>query len=255
MTSLFDEFGRCIPDNISESAHTTVRRYFKCNTPEIDLEAIFHQMTALLGQGSTDLTNFKSQIKALLKQLKADPETQNICNAPYVPFIIPKQSIHDAGELLQSTFLPAVCSSYNSRYPEYSFDNHYKGCLIERLTISPQSRHQELLDKLRQTDIIGLYFPAMDGYSLAAARERISSLPKQFSLAGGVDTCAAFIACPDLLMRTDGYPPLLWFGALETANHNEGFHLEAYGYNLTFNHRMHLGNADEYWVNGLVFTN
>ena len=30
-----------------------------------------------------------------------------------------------------------------------------------------------------------------------------------------------------------------------------GYHFEAYGYNLTFNRRPHLGHAAEYWSSGI----
>jgi len=60
------------------------------------------------------------------------------------------------------------------------------------------------------------------------------------------------IATPDLLLRTDGYPPLLWLGALQGEKEQVGYHFEAYGYNLTFNRKPHFNQVAEYWCAGLV---
>ena len=254
MNNLFDEFGRCIPGETSGKAQKTVRRYFKCDQPAIDLEQIYRNAASTLGKPKTSRAEFKATVEVLQQSIKNDDQLQNLNQCTYVPFILPQQKIEDIGEALESKYLPAVAASFSSRFPEYDFTNHYPASLTGKLKASPLSRHQSLLNKLQSEDVIGIYFPALDGYSLPAAREKANQLPSTFSLAGGVDTCAALIACPDLLMRLDGYPPLLWFGALESKDSNEGFHLESYGYNLTFNRRMHLNNADEYWANGLVIS-
>ena len=55
-----------------------------------------------------------------------------------------------------------------------------------------------------------------------------------------------------LLLRRDGYPPLLWLSGVEAEAPDAGYHFEAYGYNLTFNRRPHLGQTAEYWWHGLT---
>ena len=90
--------------------------------------------------------------------------------------------------------------------------------------------------------VVGYYYPCMMEYSIPAAIECINTLPSQFLLAGGFDTCSAFIGSPNLLLRTNGYPPLLWMTALKTDKEDVGYHIEAYGYNLTF--RSKYGAAD-----------
>ena len=71
-------------------------------------------------------------------------------------------------------------------------------------------------------------------------------------MAGGFDTAAAFVAAPDLLLRGDGYPPLLWLAALDGEQPGIGYHFEAYGHNLTFNRRAHLDQTAEYWWSGIT---
>ncbi|XLM23265.1 hypothetical protein MKD33_18855, partial [Chromobacterium piscinae] len=61
---------------------------------------------------------------------------------------------------------------------------------------------------------------------------------------------AAFIGSPDLLLRRDGYPPLLWLSGLDGEKEGVGYHFEAYGYDLTFNRRVHQNMAAEYWASG-----
>ena len=38
----------------------------------------------------------------------------------------------------------------------------------------------------------------------------------------------------------------------ETDKEKIGYHIESYGYNLTFNKRPHLGNVAEYWAHSLI---
>lgn len=254
MTDYFDENGRCIPADITGKVQPKVRRYFYCTQPEIDLSAIYQRACRFLGTPKSTFEQFSNTIDALLTDIKSTPSISLALNGTYVPFILPARVQGDLGTDIENYYLPAVEQAYAEVYPDYEFTNHNTVELNQRFTSVSGTRHAELLSQLGQDDVIGLYFPALDGYSLEAARAQIETLPDEFSLAGAAETCSALIACPDLLMRLDGYPPLLWFGAVQSQDPNEGFHLEAYGYNLTFNRRMHLGNADEYWANGLVFT-
>ena len=75
--------------------------------------------------------------------------------------------------------------------------------------------------------------------------------PENWLLAGGVDTAAALIAEPGLLLRRKGYAPMLWTAGLETRE-GEGHYFEAYGYDMTFNRRMHFGECAETSSCGLV---
>ena len=97
-----------------------------------------------------------------------------------------------------------------------------------------------------------MYLPCLLEYSIPAALEQMATLPEHFLLAGGLDTSAAFVSLPGLLLRKDGYPPLLWFSGLAAEKDGVGYHYEAYGYNLTFNRRAHLGKVAEYWASALV---
>ena len=196
--------------------------------------------------------NFEQRAEAILQNLRSDPKTKSITEGVCVPFFLPKADYPDYGEALEKVYLPAVKNAFSEKFPQYECVNHHKASLAGTLRITPESRHERLDAGMQQDQVVGYYFPCLMEYSVPAAIEQMAALPEQFLLAGGFDTSAAMTGSPDLLLRTDGYPPLLWLSALKDANTQAGYHFEAYGYTLTFNRRSHLGQVAEYWTSGLV---
>lgn len=251
--SYFDKFGRCLPADLDGAVHHQTRRYFQLTYREIDLAQSYARLDAAFNVASSlTLEGFEQSIERLLANLAADPRTEAILNGVAVPIILPKAQYQDMGEALEATYLPAVDAAYHSVFPEYSFTNHAPHSLKGELTVTPDSRHERLLEKMTKDFVVGLYFPCMLEYSVPAAIEQIGHMPDRFLLAGGVDTAAAFISMPSLLFREDGYPPLLWLSGLTAKEENVGYHFEAYGYDLTFNRRVHLNNVAEYWASGIT---
>ena len=250
---LFDEHGRCLPGQLSAAVHGQTRRYFQCNRPAHDL-AVIHQRIRkhLAPELSIDVETFGEAIEGIRKRLGDDARTRNILEGVALPFMLPQMKVADIGEVLDTRFMPAVSSAYGEALPAYSFTNHHPSGTRKCLTAHPQSRHNRLLEAIAERDVCGLYFPCLSEYSIPAALEQLGKLPEDFLLAGGFDTAAALVGSPDLLLRGDIYPPLLWLGALEGEAPGIGYHFEAYGYNLTFNRRPHLDMAAEYWWNGLT---
>lgn len=249
---LFDDFGRCLPTAAQSPAHPRSRRYFTLQQPEIDYGASHARLLRHLGAGETvDAAAFAARAEAILARLRADPATAAITRGVAIPFILPRLAVDDMGRTLNERFLPALGRAFEETYPDYRFTNHNVGGLDGRLHIQPDSRHAGLVEAMGQAERVGIYFPALSEYSIPAALEQVAALPRHFLLAGGVDTSAALISAPGLLLRTDTYPPLLWLGALTSDQPGVGYHFEAYGYNLTFNRRPHLGQAAEYWTCGL----
>ena len=214
----------------------------------MDVDAMMARVTASLGDPGLDASEVSSRIDAILESMKGDSATAGIANGVYMPFVLPKDdSLSDMGAALQSRYLPAVGSAYTSKLPEYTFEVQHKPDLAGNMTILPDSRHDQLVDALASGPVVGIVFPCLSEYSSPAARERLSQMPDQFLLTGGVDLCGAFIGTPDILMREDGYPPTFWMSALEAERENLGYHIEAYGANLNFYRRAHLNQAAEYW--------
>ncbi len=249
---LFDSHGRCIP-HTEAPAHQVSRQYFKLQQPAIDLTAIHSRVSGLLGSdGLPTVAEFERRIGAIRQQLESDPTTANLLHGVGVPILLPRATHPDIGAALDERYIPAVESAFTAAYPGYTFTNHHKAGLAGKLTVSSASRHQTLVDQMRDGAIVGLYFPCLTEYSQQATREQMAALPDHLLLAGGFDTCAALIAAPDLLLNRDAYPPLLWLAALDSEKPEVGYHFEAYGYNMTFNRRLHFGEAAEYWASGIV---
>ena len=251
--SLFDAHGRCIPSELKAEVHQNTRRYFALAQPDVDYAAIHARISRHLGIAEgLSATGFQQRATAILHDLRRDPASSAIVNGVGIPFFLPKARYADYGEALEEFYLPAVKSAYAEKLPEYTFTSHHKGGLAGKLSIAPGSRHQRILDAMKQDCVVGYFFPCFTEYSVPAAIEQTTKLPQRFLLAGGFYTSAALIGSPDLLLRLDGYPPLLWLAALSGEKENVGYHFEAYGYNLTFNRRPHFGQAAEYWASGLV---
>ncbi|HJV26690.1 MAG TPA: hypothetical protein VJ673_13460 [Aromatoleum sp.] len=250
---LFDEFGRCIPAE-SVGAHRKSRRYFQIAKPEIDYAAILERSVRHFGNSiadELDAARFQARVESILEGLSKDLATKNITRGVGIPFIVPKTTEADIGAALEKTYLPAVAAAFHEKLPDATFKNHNRHPLDGQLGIVSGSRHESLIEAAGRSAVVGIYFPCLSEYSVPGAVAQTKLLPEQFTLAGGYDTCAALVGTPDLLIRADGYPPLLWLGALETQDKTSGFHFEAYGLNLTFNHRGHHDKMAEYWWCGL----
>ena len=250
---LFDQHGRCLPARTSAPAHARSRRYFQCNRPAIDSAEIHRRIRRHLAPTlriSED--EFCDRIERLRSELRDDPATRNLLAGTPVPFVLPQLQVEDIGESFDTLFLPALDAAYREALPDYQFVDHALGGTAGKLSVRPGGRHQMLLAAQGRGEVAGLYFPCLSEYSLPAAVEQLAALPDRFLLAGAFDTAAALIGTPDLLLREDGYPPLLWISGVAGDKPGVDYHFEAYGYNLTFNRRAHLDQLAEYWWHGLT---
>jgi len=249
----FDANGRCIPHGIRADVHAKTRRYFSIIQPEINYSHIYNRFKKhlKLGEGLS-LESFETRSENILTQLSTRSACKNILNGVHVPFILGQSTIADIGETFQSIWLPAVADSFQTFFSDRTFTNHYNHTLTGKMSVTPGSRYKQLLDAMQTGNVVGYYFPCLTEYSLPAAAEYVQTLPDNFILAGGFDIAAALVGSPDLLLREDGYPPLLWLAGVDGSNQDVAFQFESYGYNLTFNSRRHAGKAAESWASGLV---
>lgn len=230
-------------------AHATSRRYYKINPPRIDYEEVHGRLAKHLGV-QMPLSEFEGRAERALDWLEDDACVSAAGAGVRVPFIMPKGAWPDIGEAMDTFFLPAVRDAFKEA-SSYEFLNHAREGMKGKVSVAAGSRHQRLLDAMADQEMVGWYLPCVLEYSVPAALEQMEELPDGFLLAGGFDTAAAFVGTPDLLLRKDGYPPLLWLSALG-AEPGVGYHFEAYGYNLNFNRRPHLGQMSEYWSSALT---
>ena len=246
-TPRFDEHGRCLPTVAQAGlAHPVSRRYFRLEPQAVDLTAAHGRLKQHLGI-EMDARTFVQRVQALRERLATDPHTQGMLAGPAIPFALPQTQVVEIGTLMEEFYLPAIGRAFEQTYPGRQFTNHAKQGLAGKLSVQPGSRHEQLLARQENQEVVGFYFPCLSEYSIPAALEQMAGLPGHCMLSGGFDTSAALVAAPELLMRGDGYPPLLWLSGLAGEKPGVGYHYEAYGYNLTFNRRAHLNQVAEYW--------
>jgi hypothetical protein len=176
-----------------------------------------------------------------------------MANGIHVPFALPGDRPADLGAALEDTYLPALGRGWTARFPKSDFKNELKGGLRGKVTIVAGSRYERLVEAMSAGVVVGVYFPlALSGFSVPAAVAQMGSLPDQFMLAGALEASAALLGSPELVMKTDGYPPQLDLSALAAPAAGYGYHFAPYGLNLTFNGRFHNGLASDYCASGLT---
>lgn len=240
----FDTHGRCDPRGLKAPVHLKSRRYFQIEAPTSTLAQMHERLVRHLPGVCPSLDDFSTAVQGLRERIAADPALAGALNGPVVPFILPQSLISDEGSALEEFYLPRVAQAFAEAHPGKVFKDHHTQPLSGHLRTRAGSRHEQLLQRLQAGPVIGLYLPALREYSVPAAVERLAGLPADWLLAGGLDTAAALIAEPGLLLREHGYTPLLWTAALEGQT-GEGHCFEAYGHDMTFNRRKHFDACAE----------
>ena len=143
------------------------------------------------------LKDFKNRTLKILNELNSDPLTKNITKGMGVPFFLPKSETRDVGKELINKYIAALEKLFKEENPKYDFDNFCTEDLTNRLKVVPDSRHQTLIDAMKNDSVVGYYYPCLLEYSVPAAIERIKSLHKNFLLAGAFDTFSDFIGTKD----------------------------------------------------------
>ena len=253
----FQEDGRCTTSLTKHNVYSKSRNYFKIDEKKIknvSIDYLYKNYEKFLNIGSNfTLEQFKNEIFEIKKKLTNNKDYKNILNGISIPFILPKKDKNDIGENLEKIYLPALKKSYSDSFSNYQFVNHCKDDLKNKIKLCENTRNEKIIEKLKSETVVGILFPCLTEFSYPAAIETINNLPNDFLLAGAYEVMASVIGYPGLLRKDDGYPPLLWFSSIcNSENPKISYHIEPYGYNLTFNKRPHLNLAAEYWWHSLV---
>ena len=91
----------------------------------------------------------------------------------------------------------------------------------------------------------------LQGFSVHADREQMSSLPEQFLLGGALEAAACYIAYPDVLAR-DGNTPLLDLAAMQWQSADYSLYFYAGDGYASFDHGTTLDGAAGDCAGGLV---
>lgn len=251
LLSLFDRHARRIPPSGLQSSVIDADRDFHLSQPSLDYGRLIALATELLQQGPImSGAEFESRAKAILKQIKADKQLANLLKGVHLPIVLPQMAVGDYGQVLEDIFLPAVEKSYTAAFPSRSFYNNRKGNLVGQVMIVANTRHEQLLAQMSQKAVVGIYFPAaLQGFSIPASREQMTSLPDNIILSGGLDIAMAMAMYPKTLAR-DFNTPGLDMSALLWSSGDYSLFFEASGDSLDFDHGvLYVGG---YYSGGLL---
>ncbi|MBL7155430.1 MAG: hypothetical protein ISS88_02960 [Candidatus Portnoybacteria bacterium] len=208
---LFDSTGRRIPEGLPVGV-CDANRSLRLNQPELEQDVDYaNRITRLhecLGV-DTGITaeQFKAETERLLALIWDNSQIANIANGVWLPVILPKLTTNDIGETLEQ-YLEAVGKSYVKTFSDRRFYNYRKGMLVDNINIIDGSCHDQLIERMKQGPVMGINFPnPLQGFSINASREQISTLPEGFILSG-MDTLIAMAMYPDVLARDWNTPGL-----------------------------------------------
>jgi len=239
--SLFNNQGQRIPFENMRVFNEVSLSYYKLKSPKFSFEGILTNSQQYAGVDSKiSVKSFELVCLELKKKVQAEPSLNNLFNGIHVPFICPQASmISDLGTELEETTLPSVASSFKAEFPDLHCKATLQGSskLSGELSVAAGSRYEGFLEAHNKGAVAGWYFPqALQEYDIASQRTQMNSLPlpDDLVLSGGVDTAAALVGAPGLLINEDDYPPVLCLSALEHADERLMLCFKAYGHHLEF---------------------
>lgn len=254
--TLFDKHGRRIPEGLQANV-CDANREFRLDQPKLNKEVDFANRILRLHEClsiDTKITakQLKAETERLLALIRDNSQIANIANGVYLPIILPKLVTDDLGAELE-LYLVGVNNSYAKTFGDRKLYNHRKGTLANEVSAVRGSRHNRLISRMKESPIIGLHFPnPLQGYSIHADREQMSTLPKGFILSG-MDTPIAMAMYPDILAR-DWNTPGLDMSVLQWQSADGwALYFRAHGGRLTFDGTDDLALADGSYSGGLLF--
>lgn len=239
----FDDNGRRVPGKDARVFGSTPSFYYKLNQPAIDYELLFERSKQFnFVPEEVTSSDFQSNAETLLETIKTNAAYANLLKGVKVPFITGcKARGADLGEDLESSLLPSLKESFNTRFPEA----HFKAVLQSNselpgnLSLAPESRYQELISAVEAGAVVGWYFPqALQEFDTQSQRSQMASLPElagaKVCLSGGIDICAAVAGVPNLLISDEFYTPILCMSAYVHRDPRLVLLLKAYGPHMEF---------------------
>ena len=220
-TLLIDRHGRRIPPQGMQAKAKDANWDFCLEQPAIGYARRLAHLTRYFPEGTkfSSTEEFVRHTKEILDWIRGHEQISNLLTGDdlkvvRLPICLPKLEVEDYGRTLEEIFLTAAASSYREQFPDRKFVNHRQGELANQVSIAAGSRHKQLLARMVEGPVTGVFFSnALQGYSIDADCEQVASLPENILLAGGFDTITALTAYPDVLAR-DYHTPGLDLAAL-----------------------------------------
>jgi len=252
---LFDKHDRRIPEGLLANV-CDANRSFRLDQPVLAQKADYaNRILRLHGCFSIDTGVTAEQLKAgterLLAIIRENSQIANIVNGVYLPVVLPKLVTDNLGAELE-LYLAGVNKSYIRTFSDRKFYNRRKGTLTNEVSVVEGSRHDQLIERMKQELVIGLHFPnPLQGYSFNASREQMLTLPEGFILSG-MDTPIAMAMYPDILARGWNTPGLN-LAALQWQSADFSLSFRAYAVKLDFVGTAFLADARGSYSGGLLF--
>ncbi len=255
--SLFDEYGRRIPKDLQAKV-CDANRNFRLGQPKLDEEADFISYIMRLHEFIMDVSamhitveQLQLETERLLTIIRNDSRVANILNGVYLPVILPQLTTDDLGTALDQ-YLEGVSKSYVACFSGQELCSYYQDGLANKVSIINGSRHNQLIERMKQGLVIGIHFPnPLQGFSINASREQMSTLPESFILSG-IDTFIAMAMYPDIL-ACGSNTPFLDMAALFWQPNDYSFNFENHGSVLGFGNTIDLAVALNNCSGGLLF--
>lgn len=239
--SLFDDNGRRIPYSGMRVFNEVSLKYYKIDKSSFDFEEILANSKNFSDINPTvSVESFESTCLLLKEKLSKEPQLKNLFNGVHVPFICPRRNQNsDLGRELEKTTLPSVASSFKASFPELHCKATLQGSskLEGELFIAEGSRYDSFIEANNKGTVVGWFFPqALQEYDIDSQISQMKTLPiyENLVLSGTLDTAAALVGSPDLLVNIDDYPPVLCLSALQHSDERLMICFKAYGQHLEF---------------------
>lgn len=256
---LFDKNGRRIPSKDLQNNVCDPNKDFYLVQPEFKktkdyADRLLRFQEAFHPGPCISAADFERKSRELLDEIKSIKSLTNLLKGVYLPIILPKpENYTDYGTTLEQVFLEAVESSYKQQFPNRDFYNYRKGELANQVSLMEGTRHELLVERMKQGIVYAIYFPnPLQGFSVLASREQMKDLPEFLILSGGFDTAVAITMYPDTLAR-NFHTPVYDLSALHWRSPDYSLYFEAVGGRLDFGSGASRGGAGDRCSSGLLF--
>ena len=262
--SYFDINGRRIITEGMRVFSDKSKGYYALRKSDVDYASVLKN-SVQYGDINSDVSedHFKARCEQLKREIQDNADFSNLLCGVHIPFICKKiEPVKDFGKKLESIELPNYQRAFNAKFPQ----SHFKAVLQSNsqlagnVNLDSRSRYQHFVEACQEGIVVGWYFPqALQEFDVESQRKQMVALPesKNICLSGGIDTMAALIGTPDLLINEEAYAPILCFSSYVHVDPRLILLIKSYGPHMEFWCMTQMLTKDmpqvsEQWTGGLT---
>jgi len=240
---LFNALGRVVASADCRVFSDVPRDFYQLNTIDIQYG---RQHELFLDKGLIP-NNVPSEavverLRGIEEMIRNDKNYENIFDGIAIPFCFTDSNAKDdLGSRLEDFWMPMLKKNYEEMVKGSYFKATLQGNSKLRDCVAPAtgSGYREFLDSLKESLVIGYYFPtAFQEFDVNSQRARISALPKvpglMTSLSGPLEIVYSLVSYPRLLFHKNKYSPILLATAVEHIDPRMVLMFKSYGPHLEF---------------------